>query len=199
MYVNLTNHPHIYHSIHSLFEMSDYLFAFQNPSLTETNNTRVFSVTVVGKTPSQSRTRINFRRKSFSKSKPIFYNPSRRAKNEWSLALKNILAEYNISSPIFSSNPYTDHPLHLEVQIYLPIPKTDLDKQQHIKPKHHLWPNTKDIDNMLKFIMDAMQDFVYKNDACICSINCKKQFADVGDVASIKEPYTSITVIQTIL
>ena len=39
-----------------------------------------------------------------------------------------------------------------------------------LKDTCHIFPPTKDIENMIKFYMDTMQGFMYTNECVICSI-----------------------------
>jgi Holliday junction resolvase RusA-like endonuclease len=40
--------------------------------------------------------------------------------------------------------------------------------------------NAKDIDNLLKFVMDALESVLYDNDACIMSANETKMIVPIG-------------------
>ena len=189
-----------------LFNMTDQPFLFYNVTHSVSDNLRSLSFFVAGKPPAQQRTRVNFKRNKSNTSFPVFYDPSRNSKRQWTQALKKILDDSNINIPVFPSDPYVDQPIQLEVNIYLSIPKTDINTKKQLKNKHHLWPNTKDIDNMIKYIMDAMQQIIYTNDAVICSIKCTKQFVTATAVTPTHEvpitqlqPYTTITLKQNII
>lgn len=43
-------------------------------------------------------------------------------------------------------------------------------------PKYNI--NNKDLDNMVKFVLDALNDKLYTDDSLIYEINCKKLYSD---------------------
>ncbi len=181
-------------------------FGFFNVQESVQNNIRLIQFSVTGKPPVQQRPRVNLWRNSRSKTvvknsmRPFFYDPSREVKRQWSAGLSDALKAQNISIPLFGSNPYTDLPLTLEVQFYLPRPLSDYNKKKKKlfskENAWHLWPATKDLDNMLKFLMDAMQGITYVNDNSVCSITCIKQFVD--EKPHDANPYTVVTLKQHI-
>ena len=52
----------------------------------------------------------------------------------------------------------------------------------------HLYPSTKDVDNMIKFVMDALHGIVYANDNIVVGINATKKFV----AGYTDEPYTTV-------
>jgi Holliday junction resolvase RusA-like endonuclease len=53
-------------------------------------------------------------------------------------------------------------------------PKIDFDRNGILKPRHHKFPYQRDIDNMVKFIMDAMLGVTYKDDSSVVKIVSEK-------------------------
>jgi Holliday junction resolvase RusA-like endonuclease len=53
-------------------------------------------------------------------------------------------------------------------------------KNSHIlkptAPKYNI--NNKDLDNMVKFVLDALNDKLYKDDSLIYEITCRKLYVD---------------------
>jgi hypothetical protein len=120
-----------------------------------------------------------------------------------------MLNDVNLKTPVFGSDPYHNEGISLFVNFYLTHPKNDFEVKKVngkavtvFKSEHHKWPNTKDIDNMIKFVMDAMQGIMYVNDACICSIICNKHFVTLNtdeNIPNAAVPYTTIVLKQKYL
>lgn len=84
-----------------------------------------------------------------------------------------------------NDEPLFDCPIHLDINFYMPIPKSvSLRKQV---PYHS---STPDIDNLLKFCLDTMTDVVIIDDRIICSITAKKVYD--------KEPRIELTITEAI-
>ena len=164
----------------------------------ENGCTRVVSFSVIGKPPVQQRPKITYKKKTI----PIYYDPSNTLKSEWRLSLKTELEKYRITIPVFGSDPLVDNEITLEMIYFMERPKTDFVTKKKIKTLKkvcHKFPNKKDIDNMTKFCMDAMQGVLYENDCAICCIDCRKKFIEyVGEETDDVpiEPTTNITIKQ---
>jgi Holliday junction resolvase RusA-like endonuclease len=52
----------------------------------------------------------------------------------------------------------------------------------------HQYPSSKDIDNMIKFIMDALHGITYANDICVVRLTATKAFVNGID----DSPYTKV-------
>lgn len=127
---------------------------------------------------------------------PRVFDPSGLDKSKWKHKLRLALRNFGVGSfPVFSpevTDVYTTLGLCLEVDFFLPRRKSDYEiDSTTLKENHHLYPNGKDIDNMLKFVMDAMQPVIYDDDKCIVSVNVNKHFIDSSDE---KKGYTTIRV-----
>jgi Endodeoxyribonuclease RusA len=62
-----------------------------------------------------------------------------------------------------------------------------------LKPDHQLYAAKTDIDNMLKFIMDAMHKVLYDDDTAIVDAHVVKEF--VSDLSyNNVNPYTTISI-----
>jgi Holliday junction resolvase RusA-like endonuclease len=46
-------------------------------------------------------------------------------------------------------------------------------------PKYNI--NNKDLDNMVKFVLDALNDKLYTDDSLIFEISCSKLYSESGD------------------
>ena len=47
------------------------------------------------------------------------------------------------------------------------------------------YPERKDVDNMLKFVMDALEGYFYKNDSCITKATIEKRFVADGEAVGM--------------
>lgn len=98
------------------------------------------------------------------------YDPSKKDKDEFVKALGD-LPENKMSNPI-----------KCELQFFCKRPKNHYKtgkKSNELKdnaPKYNT--NNKDLDNMVKFILDALNDKLYIDDCLIIEINCKKMYSD---------------------
>lgn len=104
-----------------------------------------------------------------------FYDPAYKAKTnlQW-----------------YFKETYPNHPLYeaaisLEVTFYMPIPKS-ISKKKHQLLIGQPHTKTKDLDNNLKFLCDALNEILWKDDALIWSINAKKIYGE--------EPRTEFTI-----
>ena len=98
-------------------------------------------LTILGVPESQPRPRI----RRLVNNRVVVYDPSSPKKRACRNAISNALAEIGVSTtPVFATN------LSLKVTVHF-----------------HVSNRKKDIDNMLKFVLDAMQHVVYGNDDTI--------------------------------
>jgi len=100
------------------------------------------------------------------------YDPSKKEKDEF-VKIIGELPEEKISNPI-----------KCQLQFYCKRPKTHYKtgkKSNELKdsaPKYNT--NSKDLDNMVKFILDALNDKLYLDDSQIIEITCSKLYSE-GD------------------
>lgn len=98
------------------------------------------------------------------------YDPSKKDKDDFVKAVGD-LPENKMSTPI-----------KCELQFFCKRPKNHYKtgkKSNELKdnaPKYNT--NNKDLDNMVKFILDALNDKLYVDDCLIIEINCKKLYSD---------------------
>ena len=98
------------------------------------------------------------------------YDPSKKEKDEFVKAV-GVLPENKMINPI-----------KCELQFFCTRPKNHYKtgkKSNELKdsaPKYNT--NNKDLDNMVKFVLDALNDKLYKDDCQIIEINCKKMYSD---------------------
>ncbi len=146
------------------------------------------SFPMIGDPPVQRRMRIAWRRfllrgwRSHGNSprSAYLYDPSPADKTRYRAAVKAALAELGLSGNL----PYVaaDGPLLLQVKFVCP------------RPAHAIqaFPRRKDLDNMVKFLMDACHEVLYQNDTVVVKLAAEKAFPPVGsNVAAWTEVHIS--------
>jgi Holliday junction resolvase RusA-like endonuclease len=111
---------------------------------------------VIGTLQAQERPRIVWKRMIC----PRFYDPSAKAKTLWRKALKKALDDIDMGSvlPLFGAEGQ-QQPIEVELTFYWPR------------------PDQKDLDNLVKFVLDAYEGLLYGNDKKIYAITARKAYA----------------------
>jgi len=123
--------------------------------------------TVFGQPSSQARARY-FRRGNFSG----MYDPSKKDKNTFAI----IVQKYAPKQPITEA-------ISLEVIFYMLRPKShygtgkNSSQLKKTAPQNH--SSKPDIDNLTKFVIDAMNTIFFKDDSLISQLNVKKIYSDI--------------------
>ena len=98
------------------------------------------------------------------------YDPSKKDKDDFIKAIEN-----------FPTEKMTK-PIRCTLNFYCKRPKNHYKtgKNSHVlkdsSPKYNI--NNKDLDNMVKFVLDALNDKLYTDDSLIIEINCSKLYAE---------------------
>jgi Holliday junction resolvase RusA-like endonuclease len=98
------------------------------------------------------------------------YDPSKKDKDEF-IKLITDIPDIKMSKPI-----------KCQLHFYCKRPKTHYktgkksDELKETAPKYNT--NNKDLDNMVKFVLDALNDKLYLDDCLIVEINCIKAYSD---------------------
>lgn len=94
---------------------------------------------------------------------PHLYDPSSKAKKRWSKALKDALDDIDMGSilPLFQPKP-----IKVELSFFWPH------------------PDQKDLDNMVKFVLDAYEGLLYRNDNKVYEIYAKKAYGATSFVSA---------------
>ena len=106
------------------------------------------------------------------------YDPSKKDKDEFIKAIGELPA-----------NKMTE-PLKCQLNFYCKRPKNHYKtgkKSNELKdtaPKYNT--NNKDVDNMVKFVLDALNDKLYIDDCLIVEINCIKSYSDKDGYIYVK-------------
>ena len=172
---------------------------FSNVIETQTPCDHCLSFIVKGKPQVQKRPKISFHNK---KSNVIYYDPSSLDKKNWKKNFSDVLLKNDVKIPVFGSDPLTNKGVHLSMEIFIVRPNNDFTIRKGmklIKTNPHLYPNVKDLDNMIKFYMDAMQDVAYTNDSVVTKLTCSKDFVMESNCLSTSpEPYMCTSYHMTI-
>lgn len=97
-----------------------------------------------------------------------FYD--RQVQNKIAFGL--IVSKQHKNKPLFST------PIHIDLQFHIKLPKSYTDIMPHIvKP---------DLDNLVKFVLDAIKDILITDDKIICKLTAHKLYSH--------EPKTIITI-----
>lgn len=97
------------------------------------------------------------------------YDPSKKDKDDFIKALGEIPQEK------------MSHPMKCQLNFFCKRPKNHYksgkksDELKDSAPKYNT--NNKDLDNMVKFILDALNDKLYVDDCLIIEINCTKSYS----------------------
>ena len=98
------------------------------------------------------------------------YDPSKKDKNDFIKMIDDMPTEK------------MTNPIKCNLNFYCKRPKSHYKtgKNSHLlkdtAPKYNT--NNKDLDNMVKFILDALNDKLYVDDCQIVEINCKKMYSE---------------------
>jgi Holliday junction resolvase RusA-like endonuclease len=101
------------------------------------------------------------------------YDPSKKEKDDFIKAIIEGLPKDKMTKPI-----------RCVLNFYCKRPKTHYKtgKNSNVlkdtSPKYNI--NNKDLDNMVKFVLDALNDKLYVDDSLIFEINCSKLYSE-GD------------------
>lgn len=102
------------------------------------------------------------------------YDPSKKEKDEFVKVIGNQLPEEKMSNPI-----------KCQLRFYCKRPKNHYKtgkKSNELKdsaPKYNT--NSKDLDNMVKFVLDALNDKLYVDDCQIIEITCSKLYSETSE------------------
>jgi Holliday junction resolvase RusA-like endonuclease len=109
--------------------------------------------------------------------RPHLLDPSMNAKRLFAQAVRIEMAAIGLSQEIYFTETTA---IRCKVKFVLPRPKKDLV----MTPTPHLvvggassFPRGKDIDNLLKFVMDALEETIYVNDTNIIRVEAEKCYA----------------------
>jgi Holliday junction resolvase RusA-like endonuclease len=97
------------------------------------------------------------------------YDPSSREKRLFAEMVHDAMAIYGLTVPYFTE----DEPIAFRLLLVLPRHKQDLmvrDGVTILCPPAQAFPRKKDVDSILKFVMDALQGVFYTNNVTITTV-----------------------------
>ena len=101
--------------------------------------------------------------------KPVIYDASKKEKKDW----------LNLARIFRPDKPF-DGPLRINLEFYFPRPKNHYRTGKYsdqLKPTApHIHTNMPDVDNLSKFILDAMNEVFYEDDRQVVELNSHKEY-----------------------
>lgn len=82
-----------------------------------------------------------------------------------------------------ADEPFFEKPIHIDVTFYMPIPKPLKERTSSLYNA-----GTPYLENLWKFLLDAMKDILILDDRVICSLSMKKVYD--------KEPRTELIITE---
>lgn len=150
------------------------------------------SFVISGDPPVQQRARVNFKRVL----KKV-YDSSSLKKKIWKKSLLNALVDNGVTGFPFFTEEDTDNMksdgLIIDVVFYVRRRRLDYRSKMgvlYLKDDVQKFPGRKDVDNLLKFVMDASHEVLYDDDKCVAEIRASKKF--VPEEEKGRCAYTSI-------
>lgn len=82
-----------------------------------------------------------------------------------------------------SPAPYLDGPIRMDIDFFMPIPKSWPKYKQIDATEQTIKPISKpDVDNLVKLVKDALNKIVYADDSQIVAVNAAKHYTRLGEV-----------------
>lgn len=135
---------------------------------------RSIAFVITGEPPVQARHRLIAQ--FGGRFRPVFYDPSTVLKRRYKALVRTSMLQYGLTFPYFNS----DEPITLEVRFVLARRVQDWRLQGGtavLLPSAQAFPRGKDVDNLLKLLMDALQGPLYANDNTITKVIVTKLFS----------------------
>lgn len=154
---NIDHGPHHTHAM--FFEVRDVVFVLSPTAAENSNDVHECNFVIDGRAPVQNGWKCFLR----SRSQPVVYDPKKQAKNSLRAFVRDAFKELdrNITFPVFQESR-----LRMYVSFYL------------------VNSAGRDIDNMLKFLQDALEGVVFDNDKYVYEIHAHKYEAPYGNEAT---------------
>ena len=117
-----------------------------------------------------------------------FYNPKGEKMRDFRAACKRKLTKEQQKKLLaLLSDCKAEYYVELDLDFFFPIPKSDSKKLAERKRNNEIRPAIRpDIDNFIKFVMDALHEVAYDDDKRVIKISAQKFFSD--------EPKTEVNI-----
>ena len=114
------------------------------------------------------------------RNKPIVYDPSASLKKNYAAKVREAVVAMGLTPPFFASG-YNDDGLIMELHFFLERPRSHYNVLgNRIRAAAPKYPKVKDVDNMEKFVSDALHGVVYNNDNIIRKCQTEKAYSLEG-------------------
>jgi hypothetical protein len=141
----------------------------------------VVSFTVMGDPPVQKRHKIAWKGLLggwVARRKPIIYDPSASLKKQYAAQVREAMVAMDLTPPFFASG-YNDDGLIMDLHFFLERPASHYNVLgNRVKATAPKYPKSKDVDNMEKFVSDALHGVVYNNDNIIRKSGTEKGYSE---------------------
>jgi Holliday junction resolvase RusA-like endonuclease len=104
------------------------------------------------------------------RSRPVLFDPSSRTKLLFRDAVRKEMAVIGLPTEAYFNESTA---IKMNVKFVIPRPKKDFVRNK-LTAGAMSFPRGKDIDNLLKFVMDALEQTLYMNDTNIVHVECEK-------------------------
>ena len=144
-----------------------------------TGGVTTLSFIVKGEPPVQKRHKIAWKGLITWKNRnePIIFDPSAKFKKKYAAQVREAMVAMALTPPFFASG-YNDDGLVMELHFFLERPKSHYNVLgNRLKAAAPKYPKGKDVDNMEKFVSDALHGVVYNNDNIIRKSQTEKAFS----------------------
>jgi Holliday junction resolvase RusA-like endonuclease len=143
-----------------MFKVHDVVFVLSPTTVENSNGVEECNFVIDGRAPVQNGWKCFLR----SRRQPVVYDPKKQAKNALRASIRDAFKEldHNVKFPIFQMTR-----LRITVSFYL------------------VNSGGRDIDNMVKFLQDALEGVVFDNDKYVYEIHAYKHEAPYGNEATM--------------
>jgi Holliday junction resolvase RusA-like endonuclease len=148
---------------------------------------------VVGDPPVQERTKMNYK----GRFKAHMYDPSSSEKLAFGRAVVGALGDMGeVLGTTRTGNYYyfqDSTSIALDAKFVLSRPLSHFKGNglsQRLRDDVVDYPERKDIDNLLKFLMDSVQFILYKDDNAVTKVTMEKQFACPGEPVGMQVSFS---------
>lgn len=173
------------------------IHTLQDPIEVQSASGRSLAFAITGEPPVQERHRLMWRRTpptaNIGRLRPIFYDPSSAVKARYKAMVAASMVQYGLTPPYFN----VDEAVTLEVRFVLARRRRDwrlLPDGTVVLTQHaQAFPRGKDVDNLLKLLMDALQGPIYTNDKTVTKVIVSKLFSENANAMGWTEVQLSTT------
>jgi len=104
------------------------------------------------------------------------WDPQKQLKLHWKLMLEDQ----------HKDKPLLTGPLHMEIVFFMAKPQTSMKRKLELDGKPQFYKP--DLDNLIKWVCDCSSNVLFKDDALVASLECRKVYDD--------QPRTYIKIIE---